>query len=285
MRDSISIVLVALLIFINDLEATTANEDIPYLITAIDNTYVATTESYLITIIVAATMRKEKYPFKGGLAMTFDDRDIEGWYGARNIFSKYNSHVTFFLSYPHLIGSGSLLDEMLHTLEDDGHEIASHAYSHNDALEYDSMQDYLDDAIVPHTQALIDLGFNRPTSFAYPFGRHSEEFDIELLKYYNFVRATDNLNNSDKIFYSSANSSHLLYSASVDEGRKSMELILKALERAKANDEILILHAHKIRQEVTGVNQISHDRLESILKEASDLGLEFYTISKLPDYK
>jgi Polysaccharide deacetylase len=128
-------------------------------------------------------------PPQGGLALSFDDSNIDAWYGARALFQAHGARVTFFVTrYDWFTDLGRT---WLHELAGDRHEIAAHGLRHrngpNYVIEY-GLRAYLDDEVLPSLQLLRDDGFT-VTSFAYPYGRRTGEMDHALLQYFERIRS------------------------------------------------------------------------------------------------
>ncbi len=220
-----------------------------------------------------------------GLALSFDDDYIEGWYSLKDLFNRYHAKVTFFISYPHSLTNQEIT--MLKKLQADGHEIGCHGYSHNHALEYADMQDYIQTDIMPCIESLQAHGFNI-RSFAYPWGQNSEETDNALLAYFDTIRdATvhdtacqwDNAYKYNNSIYWQG--TRLICARGID-GAGGEERIFDELDTAKETGTILSLFTHKPSNE-SGQNNTPISKIENVLQYASDIGLRFYTMSGFTD--
>ena len=126
----------------------------------------------------------------GGLALSFDDHNIEAWTATEPLFDRYGARVTLFISAYH-----SFLDSeraMLRALDADGHDIEYHSTHHDDARTYTAdhgIQAYLDEDIAPDLEAMRADGYD-PKVFAYPFGDRSDATDAALLAMFPLLRAS-----------------------------------------------------------------------------------------------
>lgn len=126
-----------------------------------------------------------------GLALSFDDYDIDGWYSLREVFQLYDARVTFFVSSFHVITPEQVVK--LQQLEDDGHAVEYHSTNHENAEEFSNelgVDRYIDEDILPGLQRMRAAGFD-PQVFAYPFGARSPETDVGLLNHFVMLRAID----------------------------------------------------------------------------------------------
>jgi len=184
-----------------------------------------------------------------GVVFSFDDSSIDEWYAHRTLFNKYDIRATFFITRPHLLDTN--LINKLKILESEGHEIACHGYEHKNATDYQVSEDYINQEINPALQKLQEIGFN-VTSFAYPFGASTTNLDSLLLNYFRTIRkATYNIQNTtiDKYseIYANNNSFRIVNSMGIDNNYGiTPENFKTGILRARKNNEILILHAHRI---------------------------------------
>ena len=92
----------------------------------------------------------DDYKGPGAIVLTFDDKYINDWYTADSIFSIYDWKATFCVTAYGTLTENEKLKLM--TLQNTGHEIASHGTKHYNALEYLSnhtMEDYINNEILP----------------------------------------------------------------------------------------------------------------------------------------
>lgn len=126
-----------------------------------------------------------------GLALSFDDRDVEGWTGLRPLFASYGARVTFFVSgYPYFDDG---VRGQLRQLAADGHDIAAHTVDHVNAPSYveeNGLAAFMRAEALPSIALLRADGFT-VTSFAYPFGLRTNELDRAILQHVDIVRGTE----------------------------------------------------------------------------------------------
>ena len=145
----------------------------------------------LLAILLAATLSavttysilkpdfKHKKARQAAYSISFDDKHIRSWYDARALFNKYDVKATFFITFPHELTGEEV--EMLRALAADGHEIASHAYSHENATGYvkqKGLNAYTAAEVVPSINTMGELGYH-PVTFAYPYGARTRSIDFE----------------------------------------------------------------------------------------------------------
>jgi hypothetical protein len=127
-----------------------------------------------------------------GLAFSFDDHDIAGWYPLRDIFDRYDAKVTFFISgFTDWLGPEDRVE--LHQLEAEGHAVEYHSTYHFDAAAYtaaNGIDAYVADDILPALTDMRANGFD-PKVFAYPFGSRTAETDAALLQLFPMLRASN----------------------------------------------------------------------------------------------
>ncbi len=249
----------------------------------------------LITLLVlGVTSQSEDKPVpieKGGVVLTFDDRNFDDWVAAIPLFRKYDAKATFFIS-------GAIDEKALATaleLKRHGHAIGSHSVHHLSAIDYlktHSAADFVQNEIMPQMIAFKAAGIT-PTAFAYPMSKNHPEVDQELLKIFRHLRTGKGIDSKREIidydeFFVSAKTikdTGLLFGKGIDfapvSEDRTFEKIEAALTRAAQNGEILTLYAHQIRVLGKG-NFITPSALEHILKTAKELNLPFLTFDQLP---
>ena len=124
-----------------------------------------------------------------GLALSFDDQDLEGWTSLRPLFERYGARVTFFITRYHLFDDTAR--QQLRDLANDGHDIQYHSTSHLDAKETSrelGLEGYLAEDILPDLELMRADGY-APTAFAYPNGARSVATDGLLLRHFDLLRA------------------------------------------------------------------------------------------------
>ncbi len=239
----------------------------------------------LITVLFFITScQTEKEP-RGGIIFTFDDQFIDNWFKHQDLFKEYDIKATFFITRPHQLDSSEI--RKLRLLDEAGHEIACHGLNHKNPMNYvDSPAVYLQKEIIPAIEILEELNFAQQ-SFAYPFGRSFPELDSLLLNHVDYIRkATWNkkdttINYYDQIYMSDPKD-RITNSMGIDH---NYDISLKNFEqgvlRARENNEVLVLHAHKIN--TTKEDYTTHpEMLEAYFQISKKHGL---TSIRLEDMK
>lgn len=231
---------------------------------------------------------------KSGLVLTFDDCTLQSWKKQMPLFKKYDARVTFFIDDFYKLDKEQI--EVLKDLQQAGHAVGCHGLRHEKAVDYyqtNGMEKYLRDEIEPVLQAMKQHGFT-PTCFAYPYSSNDETTDAALLKLFRHLRSgshspAQRLADKDDIFVKVGDiaGTGLLCGGSCQPHQVDDDVVgqtITALQRAKENDEILILYAHDIRMpaEKGPKNYIAIEPLEKILNYAQQIGLRFYSFDDLP---
>lgn len=228
---------------------------------------------------------------RGGVALTFDDRNFSDWIAALPLFEKYGVKATFFISgpidEPALAAARKLLSQ--------GHAIGAHGFRHRKAVEHSqqtSVARYVRDEIDPQLAAFQKAGI-KPTSFAYPSSQNNAVTDRALLRKFRHLRtgsglaAGQQLNGQDRFYVPAGKTkAHgcltgkgIDYAPSMDD--RTFEQIDAALARAARQKEILILYAHGIAVSKRG-HHVTPEALERIFRKARELQLPFYSFDELP---
>jgi len=228
---------------------------------------------------------------KGGIALTFDDRNFSEWLAALPLLDKYGVKATFYISGP--IDQKAVKAAL--ELKEHGHAIGCHSIHHLSAVKYSdqhSAEYYVQKEVLPQMIAFKAVGIV-PTSFAYPMSSNNKATDDALLKIFRHVRSGAGIAPGKRIsskvtFFvpSSKIAEHgCLYGKGIDyapdKEDRSYEQIDEALTRAAQKNEIIVLYAHRIATSGKG-HYISPDALEHIFKTAKKLQLPFYTLDQLP---
>ncbi len=128
---------------------------------------------------------------QGALVLAFDDNAPDQWFSVRDIFDAHSAHVTFFIArYMYMTPLGH---QELAMLGSDGHDFEPHTVNHLHGVDYvaaNGIDAYINDEVLPSFVALTDAGFPAASSFAYPFGEHTDEMDTAILQYVDKVRTT-----------------------------------------------------------------------------------------------
>jgi peptidoglycan/xylan/chitin deacetylase (PgdA/CDA1 family) len=124
------------------------------------------------------------------LALSFDDEAIDAWYAARNLFAKWNAHVTFFVAgYENFTSDQRTKLAELAAL---GHDIEAHGMYHLNAIDYvaaHGIDDYLQLEVLPYI-ALLEAAGYPITTYAFPYGASTDEITDAVLEYVPQVRVT-----------------------------------------------------------------------------------------------
>lgn len=230
-------------------------------------------------------------PNKGGVALTFDDRNFQDWIDAIPLFDKYGVKATFFISGE--INQPAL--DAARRLQRRGHAIGFHGVHHLKAVDYSkrrSAEDYVSAEIEPQLAAFKAAGI-APTSFAYPSSQNNAVTDSAILKTTRHIRTGAGLAPGAQIagtdrFFTPANQigrrgcldgKGIDYAPAMED--RTFEQLDAALERAAKDKEILTLYAHGIAVSKRG-HHITPAALERIFQKARELNLPFYTFDQLP---
>lgn len=227
---------------------------------------------------------------RGGFVLTFDDAYVYEWYSIHDVLETYDAKATFFVTRFY-----NLTDEeinLLHELDKRGHEIGSHSYSHQNALEFiknHSVEEYVESEIISSLQEMGDHGFH-VNSFAFPYGDNNEELNAEVLKYVSIIRDVTDIQRTtrtipvkdiEEIFYN-GNGSRVIYGLGIDNiFQIPLYEIDEAFERARNKSEIIIFYAHKPDEETDKPYEIEISYLEALLQKAQSYCLKSYTVSEL----
>lgn len=243
-------------------------------------------KSLFILLIINILFSCNRVKDQKGIVFTFDDKYVEEWYNAKDLFSKYDIHATFFIAHPEKLTESEVA--MLHKLQDEGHEIACHSMNHIDAPEFlkdHSVDEYMKQEIFPAIEKMKQYGFDVKT-YAYPFGKNTLESDKELLKHFKVLRkATYNIENCemDKIdrTFTKINKDKVVDAMGIDyEYKISPSNLETAIKRANLRNEILVLHAHKIVDTGSGY-AISKEYLEQAFRLCKQYKLKSFRVSEL----
>ncbi len=232
---------------------------------------------------------KSRVQHTAGFALTFDDDNVEAWYGIRDLLKKYQTRATFFVTNVDNLSNQQI--EMLFELESDGHEVGFHGKNHldlNDYIRKASLDDYIRHEIITGVDEMAALGFD-PTSFAYPGGSRNKSADVELLKYFKIIRGVSesqrhapahNVNQIGDVFYD-FDGDRIVNGLGIDNHLQvSIEDLNSGFKRAVDNNEVLILYCHKPAYSDSAY-AININYLENILKNAREMNLKSFRISDL----
>lgn len=228
---------------------------------------------------------------KGGLVMTFDDRNFDDWVKAIPLFEEFGVRATFFI-YGNIDRKAF---NAIQKLREKNHAIGSHSVHHLKAVEFlqkETEKVYLENEITPQLESFKTQGVP-VSSFAYPMSRNNEATDQLLLKEFRHIRTGRNIEKGKKLCeddaffvpveeisqYGCLNGKGIDFAPTRSD--RTFEQIDEALERAAKNREILVLYAHRIADSAKG-NHITPEALIRIFSKANELELNYYTFDDLP---
>lgn len=260
---------------------------------------------YLFGCILICTtfscQQKSSTSEKAGVAISFDDHFIDEWHALRPLFQKYNAKVTFYIT----CGDSLKPDEIkkLKELQSDGHEIGFHGTIHGKSTELIALgpEKYAETELTPGLKFITDAGF-KPTSYAHPGGNHNEQVD-SVLHAHGFKILRD-VAISRRVFkgiplytlaprimnwtYYQFDQKSIVDALLIDQDSGITDDEMKdALDEAKDTNTALMLFGHEplYAKPVNGEYGFNVSFLETILKEAHQRNLKFYTMTQLVETK
>ncbi len=235
----------------------------------------------------------------GVLVLAFDDRNFTLWERAIPLFKKYNAHATFFVS-------GEILDNgvrrSIKHLVEAGHSVGLHGQSHmkvDDALKTIGEKAHYEKELARPMRQMWCMQL--PVGcFAYPNNRRNEETDKYLLKHFKRLRAgvpgaapfdpkgekqagRIPLHENDALFFPVDDlAKHKVISGAIigEAYHTRIDEVLKCLERAAKNREVIEFTSHAISPNANFIN-MKTEWLEQILAKAQELGLEVLAFDEL----
>ena len=220
------------------------------------------------------------YLQKSGIAFTFDDYSVDEWFRCLPLLDSFGVKATFYISNYNKLKREDI--KKLRLIQKCGHEIAFHTTNHFNMVKYvnnEGMDSMIQNEILA---GLSKMNADRfyPTTFAYPFGRHTQAIDNTLLKYFRSVRALNGTNNYAKSLATTNNNS-ILYGLGIDESSKRpLSTILQLVDNAHDDNNCLVLVSH--HTDLPGTKFItSYHTLREIIKKAVALNMHFYTVSEI----
>ncbi|CAA6810053.1 MAG: Unknown protein, partial [uncultured Thiotrichaceae bacterium] len=228
---------------------------------------------------------------KSGVVLSFDDTYVDQWH---DYFSNVSSDVkaTFFISHWHNLTATEI--QKLRDLEADGHEIGAHSYDHQGVagdynFDPNRTDEYLNEQIIPVLANMQADGFN-PVSFSYPSGERNEVYDAAIRPYLPYLRTTFadeslDLFQMDDIFHSENSNYGVLAGDGIDNAYNNpIAEIEAAFLRAKTNNEIVTLYAHRLLQDGAENENYNYgiriSKLNQVIAAAQQMGLKFYTFAE-----
>lgn len=205
----------------------------------------------------------------------------------RGLLNRYEARVTFYVSQFDSLSVEEI--QMLHDLQKDGHEIASHGALHVQAEAYireHSYKEYLANEVDRSIASMEKAGF-RPTSFAYPYGSKYWFTDYLLLKRFKSTRGVaflgdKQLEQLDEVFFDFDGSKKLVSIEMDGPSPLTKEKLIPAFNRLSASNEVLMLSAHEpTKQANPQMYFFNIDTLEAVLNETHKRQFHFYRASDL----
>jgi hypothetical protein len=130
-----------------------------------------------------------------GVVVSFDDTEVDAWYGLRDTFARYDAHATFFATEYYEWTDDQR--QKLHVLYDEGNDIEAHGVHHVNVCDYTAstgkgIEGYATDEVMPSIQILQADGF-APVAFAFPGGTMGNAIVDELAPLVPITRAITQL--------------------------------------------------------------------------------------------
>ena len=239
-------------------------------------------------------LRAKAWPRHGVIALSFDDKHLEGWKRALPLFRKYGAMATFCMAGP--IGSNEIA--FVRRAMAEGHELALHGQRHLKADEECAKfgaEKYWQEEIAPQLAACKAAGIP-VRSFAYPNCRHSAETDALFFRH-GFTRVRGSIFGVDAPQPHDPKGEKLdrwkplatfdpMYSPAVgyliernianvimgENYHTDIADILASMKRAGERGELLSLVSHGIAPNAKGIN-MKTEWLERMLASARDFGV------------
>ena len=223
-----------------------------------------------------------------GVALTFDDVNINAWHSILPMLDMYNAKATFFLC---CIGEiNAQMESHLLDIYNAGHEIGVHGTHHTSAVAYlqnHTGQEFLEYEIFPETDYLDNLGIEY-YSFCYTYGERNAETDALLLDYFDILRGTtytwegyEVKDNDDCYLPAQYISSQVIYGVGIDHNYGvEYEELLEGIDRARDENLILVLYCHRPSYDGNSY-EIRPSYLDSVLSYIHSQNLTFYRVQDL----
>lgn len=210
---------------------------------------------------------------QSGILLAFDDYAVSNWEEYLELFDEYDVKVTFF------INASEPTDFCYHARER-GHEIAFHTVGHVDLV--GASEDVVYEQAIAPIEVFREKGFELST-FAYPYGRYSDELNEKLLEHYKVLRGAYELSIESKHMlregFVEARSIDNLNYKSQEEYEQYITGILYELQKEKGM--VICLYSHIIGY---GDWCVSEEGLRFLIEKAEELGLKFYTYQQLQNW-
>ena len=237
----------------------------------------------VISVSITSSCNKNQISDKSlqpGIALTFDDYNVDNWYTYMDLLDSLNVKATFYISNFNKLNASQI--NKLHELQLHGHEIAFHSTNHPNFVKYlekNKCDKLIEEEVVKGLHLMNTEGFY-PQTFAYPFGAHTDALDKILLKYFKSVRVlngTKDLTTS----LSPLSNNRMLHGLGIDEqSKRTLSQIEGLLEQAYQKSSCAVLLVHNIERRDIPL-ELPLWKLKRIILKAKALNLKFYTITEL----
>ncbi|MBF2708017.1 polysaccharide deacetylase family protein [Flavobacterium soyangense] len=242
----------------------------------------------LCTLFILFSCQKEKAKpeiktYRAGVILSFDDAYVDEWFDTDQKLKQYSWKATFCVCKINTLRHYEI--KKLLEFQKEGHEIAGHGLHHYHAEKFVKkygIKDYFKQEINPMLRLMSFYGL-KITSFVYPYGGRNPKLDAALLNVFKIIRGRAFCEEDASKQGCYFNHSKIVYSFSIDDTHNHFNIphLMKLLDYAKKNDEILILNSHKTVENVTADYQTKNATLELICKYIRCNNMKFYTLSDL----
>ncbi|MCQ2378491.1 MAG: polysaccharide deacetylase family protein [Victivallaceae bacterium] len=218
----------------------------------------------------------------GVLALTFDDRNFDGWEKAIPLFEKYHAHASFFVMGKIDAPAVSAMKK----LKESGHTVGLHTVHHADApavFQKDGAEHFLEKEILPQLKACEKAGI-KVSALAYPENRHNAETDARLGEYFEHFRAgkKDAPHGVSGVPVTEIPSIRVVGGQGIGAYYHTDPAeVEKAVRLAAEKNLFIAFYSHNIAQKPNNIS-ISFELLETILKTASECGMKIVGLDELP---
>jgi peptidoglycan/xylan/chitin deacetylase (PgdA/CDA1 family) len=223
-----------------------------------------------------------------GICLSFDDDHLASWREHRRLFSDFGVKATFFVRGLDRFDDAELA--LLQGLVSDGHELGSHSYRHRSVTRHYGgdparIDEYLEAEVLPAIEAMRPLGIT-PTSFAFPYGHHTPEYDEAVLRHFAHVRgiayrrrylAPHRLRT---IFHRLGSGDRLQHAIGIDNIFANDSFMASSMRKAESQQLVLSLFGHRIAENADDYS-VRPSKLRALLQLAESMKLRSYTASQL----
>ena len=241
-------------------------------------------------------------PSHGVLLITFDDNAIDSWLAATNLFARYDAHASFaVISDPSGYGANG---SKLMALKARGHTVGLHTWGHVNTDGFESNpQRYFEEQVKPQLDKFTAMG-HTCSYMAYPNNKRTEPIDEYIRKhstirhfragevasdssspYWHAAAAGKDLAHNDAVFTPVAELAEMSVlngmGCAVQQYGTSVDVVKAGLGRIAANNEVMVLFSHDIRNSPSTVG-MSPTMLEDILATAKELGVRVVGADEIP---